>query len=105
MYLYGLSLSFCIKAILAGDVQEDEVTAIVGATKLPTPEAAVEAYHPTYWRHWDREEVLALVTRMWPKIKQPRLDGLPPHNISRGTWARKEEPLVLSFENGTLYYV
>jgi|SaaInlStandDraft_3_1057020.scaffolds.fasta_scaffold169743_2 hypothetical protein len=105
MSLYGLSLSFCIRDILSGEIREEDVTAIVAATKLPTPEDAVDNYHPTYWRHYSREDVLALVQRMWPKIRQPRFDGVPGHNISRGCWIRKDGDLGSEYEHGTLYYV
>ena len=95
--LYGLSLSLCVREILAGEASEESVTAIIGATKFDSPESAVKHYSGLYWREYDQEEVMALVTRLWPKVVQPRLHGYEPHNIADGHWL-DESPVMIEGE-------
>lgn len=87
MYI-GTSLGGCLRAILAGEVSEDEVMFIVTRTNAPTHDRyikVVEEYHATgnpYAHDPNRyeinsyplEDVVALANRLWysGKIHQPR---------------------------------
>ena len=89
--MYGLSLSFCVSDILSGDVSENDVTAIISSTKFDSMSQAVERYSITYWRKYDQSEVEALVARLWPKVIQVRLYGLPAHSIADYYWLEVPE--------------
>jgi hypothetical protein len=86
----GLSVSFCIRDIVEGDVAEDDVKFIVAGTRIRNTEeyeSVVESYSEYYWKE-HVEEARAVFKRLWDagKIIQPRLLDLPAPNIAGGTW-------------------
>jgi|18_taG_2_1085343.scaffolds.fasta_scaffold02483_8 hypothetical protein len=86
----GLSLSFCIKAIIAGDVQEDLVDKIVSGTRCTSEEDWAEllkTYRDVYWRK-NPDEGEAVFRRFLQagKIEQPRLNNNEGHSIANGYW-------------------
>lgn len=86
----GLSLSFCVGDIIRGVVKEEDVKEIIAATNATTPEewnSLIESYKKNYW-HDNPREAEAVVRRFIGagKIRQPRAEGKPYHNISEGHW-------------------
>lgn len=96
--LFGFSMSFCVKSILAREVDLSQVNTIFCSTMFETPEQAVDGYYEGYWAYAmprgredliSKEEALALVTELWPRMVQPRLRGRSYHNIAhcyRNPW-------------------
>ena len=86
----GLSLSFCVKDILRGNVQEEEVKQVISATKAETPkdwDKLITRYKKIYWdEDSDRAEAIARRLLNAGKIRQPRTEGKESHNISGGHW-------------------
>ena len=73
----GLSLSFCVRDILAGKVPEGSVDKIVSSTSCRSDddwEELIQRYRETYWRK-DPNEGEAILRRLLEagKIEQPRL--------------------------------
>tara|TARA_R100001244_G_scaffold126529_1_gene96899 strand:- start:184 stop:504 length:321 start_codon:yes stop_codon:yes gene_type:complete len=86
----GLSLSFCIKAIIAGEAQEGLVDKIISSTRCASEEDWAEllkTYRDVYWRK-SPDEGEAVFRRFLRagKIEQPRLNNNEGHNISGGIW-------------------
>jgi len=86
----GLSLSFCIKAIIAGEVREDSVNKIVSGTCCTSEEDWAEllkTYRVAYW-HRNPSEGEAVFRRLLQagKIEQPRLNNNECHSICDGYW-------------------
>jgi len=90
MKLTGLSLSFCIKDILSGNVKEEDVERIISNTRFPDIMMALDdQYHYTkiYWKLYAKAEIEALLTKLKDKIEQPRIEDKDHcHNISEGYW-------------------
>lgn len=89
--MIGLSLSLCVSEIARGLVPEDQVEKIIASTYVTSAEEfeqLVEQYCTVYWR--DLPEAPNIARRFFAagKIEQPRLLGLPAHNISRGHWRK-----------------
>lgn len=90
--MIGLSLSFCVKDLMAGRVVEAEVRKIIAGTACHTEsdwDKLIADYRRTYWRTFDGDAVKALIQRLraQSKIEQPRLAD-PEHvqYIGRGHW-------------------
>lgn len=94
MKRYGLSLSFCLPDLLSGEVSLSSFAGIISATRFETPEQALEHYMDSYWSDLDRASVRTMLEAIWPKVVQPRLSGLPAHNIARGKWMVVPKGLV-----------
>lgn len=94
----GLSLSLCVKDILAGKVEEAEVSRLVVGTAFPDAdgfESVLECYAQTYWRK-DPERGMA-IARRWRaegRIEQPRMTGGRAPDVSRGHWV---DPTLQAF--------
>lgn len=93
----GLSLSFCIKNIMQGEVREEEVGEIIAGTKAEKPEdwpAIIKSYRESYWYKYP-EEAEALFWRLLAagKIRQPRVekDDWSGHNIVKGHWITADQ--------------
>ena len=69
----GLSLSFCIKNILDGDVKIEDVFCIVTNTGFSSIDGVIENYCKDYWRDYPKDKVKELLEKLWPIIYQPRL--------------------------------
>ena len=77
MKVIGLSLSFCIREIISGDVEEKDVVKIVTGTccrNIPEWERLFKIYSECYWD--DDPEAVAVARRLLEadKLEQPRLD-------------------------------
>lgn len=91
--LVGLSLSFCIKDIIRGNVREEDVVRLVTATSAPNRrvfEKVLAAYRRAYW-YVAPKKATYLARRMWRKgmIEQPRLKTgkvYACHSIAEGHW-------------------
>jgi len=77
----GLSLSFCIKAILSGDIKADQVAFIVPGFDLKNWDFAFDHYMEIYWRRWPKETVVELLNKVDIRNLSPK-----GHNIARGCW-------------------
>jgi len=96
--LLGMSLSFCIKSVLQGDVQPNEIFGIISNTHgfvLTRPwapgryhsyiayshkgtnyQTIFDRYMETYWRNWSREQVEQVCSELLQRISE-RKHGLP----------------------------
>jgi hypothetical protein len=94
--MIGLSLSFCIKDIMAGNVAEGDVTKIVTMTRAVTEadwKALIAGYQNIYWRPFQCDTVAELIQRLRAqgKIEQPRVnDPDHEHYIGQGHWIPDE---------------
>ena len=89
--LIGLSLSFCVKDILAGAVAIDDVAMIVTNTAAETDDdwrALLEHYGARYWRADPaRGQAIAEALRASGRVEQPRLtDPDYQHSTAGGHW-------------------
>jgi len=90
--MIGLSLSFCIRDIMAGKMLEADVTKIITNTSARTEadwDRLCAGYRQTYWRSFEADAVIALIQRLRAqgKIEQPRLeDPDHEHSINAGVW-------------------
>jgi len=88
----GLSVSFCIRDMVAGKVNPADVSMIVAGTKAATPEAwegIITRYRDIYWR--DKPASCEALLREFlaaNKVVQPRLetDDDRATNITNGYW-------------------
>lgn len=92
--MIGLSLSFCVKDILAGKVREEDVERIEAGTKAVTDEDwdfLIRRYCEIFWKA-EPERAAAIVQRLRAagKIDQPRARGEEAANISAGHWIDAE---------------
>lgn len=99
-HLIGLSLSFCMRDILKGNLAHHELVAILTSTAFKTPEEAVDYYYLNYWRDYaTKEYALDVLTRLWPFIMQPRLsvgkNNHPGHRIGHGFWLDTNTGLLM----------
>lgn len=86
----GLSLSFCVKDIINGNVNVDDVEKIICGTKAETPkdwESVMRSYQGTYWKE-NPEAAVGVVIHLMElgKIIQPRVIGKPAPDPSSGWW-------------------
>ena len=66
-HLIGFSLSFCIKDILRGKINEEEVLFIQSACKVRDAidmEEVIQSYLKCYWKDFDEKAVRELVSRL-----------------------------------------
>ena len=85
----GKSLSFCIKDIISGKVNVEDVSAISTGTKIPDDnvlEEVIEQYRKSYWRDDpDLGEEICRKLFEEGRIFQPRLKGETPL-LKGGDW-------------------
>lgn len=77
----GLSLSFCVGDVIAGEVREEEIVGIVASTKVNTPEEIdklIENYRRIYWTD-DPDTGEEVARRLFEedRVYQPRLEDKP----------------------------
>ena len=97
----GLSMSFCIRDILDGKVKIEDVVCIVANTAFSSIELLIENYSVDYWHAYAKDDIQALLEKLWPTIYQPRMvypDSM--FSIAHGYWfdASKGE-LVWTFDS------
>lgn len=85
----GLSLSFCVRAIANGDVDEDDVSSIVTSCYVDSTHPFIDivrGYRESYWI--DNPECVRIAFRMYKRgdLYFPRVDGIEPPNIANGIW-------------------
>ena len=83
MQKIGLSVSMCIKDILEGIVEEEDVLCIIDSTCALRAKQLEKYYCSTYWAK-DPTEGAAILHRMFYKIYQPRLRGNEPPVYTAG---------------------
>lgn len=88
--LRGLSLSFCIRDIIEGRVEADDVAEIRAGTYIATEEDledVIRSYQRLYWGA-DPERAAQLVREFFAEgiVVQPRLHGEPAHLRPREVW-------------------
>lgn len=93
----GLSLSFCIKDIIKGNVDVRDVKEIICGTQCKTAvdwERVIGTYSELYWKEnpIEAQRIFSLMKK-FGKIKQPRLEGGEAPNISEGWWVNADEEI------------
>lgn len=90
----GLSLSPCVKDILDGKVPMKKVSKIIASTAFPTMEEAINFYYPIAWKEHPKEEVIRVMTILWPIVYQPRLEakGHPKFTVGNH-WVKDENTI------------
>jgi len=83
----GLSLSFCVKDILRGNIKEEEVKEIIAGTdaSLDQWDELMKNYKENVWLK-NPEECEAIARRLYEagKIKQPRQEDKKAHHMAGG---------------------
>lgn len=77
----GLSLSFCVRDLLAKRVQPQQVAYIIPNFPYWTG-TPVASYYNTYWNAWDRDEVNSLLKSLTFVQRKNNLSA----NIANGYW-------------------
>lgn len=92
--LVGLSMSMCIKDVIEGRVNEEQIDFLITGTKFATRkmlethlEGEGPTYTNTYWRK-DPERGKALALKLWDedKIVELRAFGFNPPQIGLAHW-------------------
>lgn len=86
----GLSLSFCVKDMIDGKVNPDEVWCLITGTQATDGQAwndLMESYTHFYWKS-DPEKAEEIVAKFRSeyRILQPRTFGMQMPNVSEGHW-------------------
>ena len=88
-HLIGLSLSFCVKDILSGKVNESDVICIVTNTSFNFQDEEIEKlinlYH-VYWESFQANDIKELLLRLEPVIYQPKRDAKTVFRIGKNHW-------------------
>ena len=91
----GKSLSFCIKDIILGKVNIEDVSVILAGTNIPDDDVlnkVIEQYRKSYWReNPDLGEEICRKLFDEGKIFQPRLRGEAPLHKGGDWWVHDEE--------------
>jgi hypothetical protein len=83
----GLSLSYCVGDILRKEYLASDVNYIISCTRFNSIKEAFDYYYERYWYDFSKNDVLAVLIEIWPKLIQPRLqDPAYVHNIAQGHW-------------------
>jgi len=102
---YGRSLSFCVKDILSGRIDKNDVGMIVTSTSFKNPEMwrnGIESYQKSYWCDYSIEECTNLVNWLIEnnKIEQPRsINGKVQTLFKNKHWADTYQEAIESLEN------
>lgn len=88
--MIGLSLSLCVRDIVEGRVELDDVEYIIAGTKISNENEfneVCEDYKQYYWTH-NPSVGKAIAEHLWnkKKILQPRLYNFEPPKIDKGIW-------------------
>lgn len=93
--MIGLSLSFCVKDIISGEVSIFDVEKIIAGTMIDSPESlarVINSYAENYW--YDNPAVAKWLVRQLfesGRIEQPRCEGKMPHSIHSGYWVKDQQ--------------
>jgi hypothetical protein len=89
--MIGMSLSFCVKDILNGEVDLKDVEKIIAGTNMPKRDIFEEAiktnYAPVYWKKNPKKGV-EIALELWDsgKLDQPRTRGEEHPGVYDGIW-------------------
>jgi hypothetical protein len=86
----GLSLSFCVRDIMEGKIDEDRVMTIIAGTKFKDYEGwkrVIEVYSKTYWKSNPVATEIANRLMVQGKIVQPRLQEQDTPTLTGGHWS------------------
>jgi hypothetical protein len=91
----GLSLSFCIRDIIEGRVNEEDVICIISNTKITNMDefdSCCDMYCKVYWLS-NQRRALYLAMKYWQqgRIIQPRTFSNNIHYVSDGHWIDLKE--------------
>jgi len=89
--LVGFSWSFCIKDILKGKVQLDQVIAIISGTRMQNQADfmhVIESYSKSYWKGYPMDKILEIAYELAPKLWQSRIYGIDPIYTIGIEWVR-----------------
>jgi hypothetical protein len=97
--MIGLSLSFCVQQIIAGEVNIDDVDKIVAGTRAPNSEEwdnILRRYRDHYWTSNPEEgERVARQLIASGKVEQPRVtEGRSPNISNLKIWVDSESEIV-----------
>ena len=103
----GLSLSFCVRDILAQKISIKEISCIVTSTRFTNLDDAVEYYYEPYWSKFgSKRDIKFVLNEIKGLIMQPRLNFKPEdhngHMLSHGHWLDTVEGTVLKHLNTNL---
>jgi hypothetical protein len=99
--MIGTSFSFCVRDILNGNVDVEDVKRIYTNTKCPSPsdwEYVLEKYMEWYWG--SKPEALAIAGRLLNsgKVYQPRLESPSRYVYSSNLWVESEADILFHEE-------
>jgi len=91
MRYYGLSLSNCVKDILNGEKDINDVILIITGTNITNRESLMLVagiYMLGYWQGHPLNKVISVLEALFfaGKILQPRVMRIDPPNIAHGHW-------------------
>lgn len=94
----GLSLSMCVKDILEGNVALEDVSKIITGTAFLTMEEAIKQYSLLIWYRYPQQDVVRVVTALWPVVYQPRLENKDFPKYTPGKyWVTREQDIRYKF--------
>ncbi len=98
--MIGLSLSLCVRDILSGSVNIEDVDTIIAGTCAYNNEKwerLINGYSESYWSDYPRATIDAVITQIRPIIVQPRIEN---NNhfpmIYNGHWVNSEDEIIWS---------
>jgi len=86
MRYIGLSLSFCVRDLLEGKIDERDVLVILTGTELKTQKDwndMVDLYHSSHWREFSYDKIINILDVLKSRIIQPALNGQDRINLSK----------------------
>jgi hypothetical protein len=99
--IVGLSMSFCVRDIAEGRVDESEVVMVITGTRCKDYDAlqsVIDIYKETYWSKSPKKSE-EIAKRLWDRglIHQPRLenDNHYPGLADQGIWIEMPEGIVV----------
>ncbi len=92
--MIGLSLSFCVKDILAERVSMDDVSYIITSVRpVNGLEPTIKAYMRMYWEAYSEDKVRQILSKL--DLRHPRLENDYHYpNIANGHWVNSEDEIV-----------
>lgn len=93
--LIGLSMSNCIRDIIAGAIDIDDVWYIIAGTAIETELHLSQAINHCQEKYWQNDPAhgASIFYHLWTegRILQPRVNGGPIPNIAAGHWLEVEQ--------------
>ena len=94
----GLSLSNCVRDLLDGKINIEDVQCIIAGTCIKDGNwnDLVKIYSESYWYKYMEKDIWAVMEQLIPIIYQPRLVEKPAPNISKGYWIDLNKDVYIS---------